>query len=733
MGKTELMLRYCYLNRNRYDFIFWLRVDSWSTAIIKYRILASQLGLDEKTIKEKDSEEIIRWVLNWFEQKEKWLLCLDNADGDKMNERISELLPRVGGHIIITTRMNIPTSKATIILVDEMQTEEATALLSDVPINEKLDYTKDIEVVVTELGCMPLVIILVRSYIKQTSYNLEEYLKIFKERKKRFSGEDISYQHERTLAIVLMLSFELIEMLNPTAAQILYGCTFLYSENIPVNLFKQQLAGLLLAPSSSAVPVNEQHSKESIEEAIGMLVDFSFLTRTTEEVENATNDVLAIHPLVQEITYKSIENIQKLRWARNLFKAINKETHFYGGYDYPDSVMMDVYFPHIHYLVTLLGGLNMKQFISKDLGELLGRTVLYISQRGMYFEVGKLVHFSTRILKVVSGSKDKHNMNSLVNHAVIYYYLGINDKLESLYQQALIQGRYDQVELLKELKLKISENLVKFTDPNTMSLISNPASHYYIQDKFDEMELLLKKLITVYRELAGSEHQNALVLRKLLGLFQFPIMITPKPQASSSRLSLNPKNTPRTLDTYKEPNISHTIPPKCKASTTGLLEANEPENVQPENVQPENSNISKLRKPLGPLKLPITTLSETQVSSSRMVSNTEETPETIDRCNEPSKLHVPSECEFSTTCLLEESDYVGPENLNSFTLEQLQPPPKIQVSSSPEGLNREVKRTLSKGEERENGNTALLEESNSVKSATDVKMYASCCICCSIM
>src|SRR4051812_33368875 len=30
MGKTQLMLRYCYLHHTEYDFVFWLEVDSWN-------------------------------------------------------------------------------------------------------------------------------------------------------------------------------------------------------------------------------------------------------------------------------------------------------------------------------------------------------------------------------------------------------------------------------------------------------------------------------------------------------------------------------------------------------------------------------------------------------------------------------------------------------------------------------------------------------------------------------
>src|SRR5438270_829468 len=85
MGKTQLMLRYCYLHRAAYDFIFWLEVDSWSATVKSLHMLAINLGLDSESTKGNDSEQkVINWVRTWFHMNKKWLLLLDNADGEEM-------------------------------------------------------------------------------------------------------------------------------------------------------------------------------------------------------------------------------------------------------------------------------------------------------------------------------------------------------------------------------------------------------------------------------------------------------------------------------------------------------------------------------------------------------------------------------------------------------------------------------------------------------------------------
>jgi len=49
MGKTQLMLRYCYLHRATYEYIFWLEVDDWNVAVSSFQNLAIELGTNEKS------------------------------------------------------------------------------------------------------------------------------------------------------------------------------------------------------------------------------------------------------------------------------------------------------------------------------------------------------------------------------------------------------------------------------------------------------------------------------------------------------------------------------------------------------------------------------------------------------------------------------------------------------------------------------------------------------------
>src|SRR5436305_3453909 len=178
-GKTQLMLRYFYAHRHAYKYAFWMVMDTKSSAISSYRDLAINLGLDEKSATNGSEKNVIEWVRSWLQERTKWLLLLDNAD-DVMSREVFQLLPRVGGDIIITTRDFIPPTKAEVIHIDKMTEQEALSLLlGPSPIDGGVQHAQEI---VVELDYLPLAINLAHAYISNMGISLKEYLEQFKDR-----------------------------------------------------------------------------------------------------------------------------------------------------------------------------------------------------------------------------------------------------------------------------------------------------------------------------------------------------------------------------------------------------------------------------------------------------------------------------------------------------------------------------------------------------------------------
>ncbi|KAL1924444.1 uncharacterized protein VTP21DRAFT_4098 [Calcarisporiella thermophila] len=186
MGKTQLMLHFCYAHRKEFDFVFWLKVDSWTMAADSFRGLAIHLGIPEMVLEEKSEDTIIKWVRDWLETHSKCLLLLDNLD-DRIAKQMFRMLPREGGYIILTTRGPIPFRYATVISVGIMKEEEALlALLGQEmhTIDRESARFHHAYQIVAQFEFMPLAIELARAYIENTASSFQNYLDQLKEIKR---------------------------------------------------------------------------------------------------------------------------------------------------------------------------------------------------------------------------------------------------------------------------------------------------------------------------------------------------------------------------------------------------------------------------------------------------------------------------------------------------------------------------------------------------------------------
>ena len=245
MGKTQLMIRYCYLHRAAYDFVFWLKVDTQSLAIDSFRKLAINLGFDPQLAKkEKDSDRtVVDLVRIWLEKRSNWLLLMDNAD-DSMATDVFGFMPRFGGDIILTTREFVPPSKAIILHVDKMNEGEALhLLLGDSASVQDTGRLGQAQRIVAELDCMPLAVNLARAYITDQLASLQEYLDILKgDHQALFSHHD-EYSPDKyghSLKTVWKLSYERLRNQDALAARILEICAFLHPDAVPVSFFNDR-------------------------------------------------------------------------------------------------------------------------------------------------------------------------------------------------------------------------------------------------------------------------------------------------------------------------------------------------------------------------------------------------------------------------------------------------------------------------------------------------------------
>jgi len=209
---------------------------------------------------------------------------------------VSRFIPGMGGDVIITTRDHVDKRWGYVIRVDKMSKDDALLLLvgrdkQSTPSSAAVDIIK-------ELDCMPLAMDIVRAYVDRTGTTLESYLKMYKtkssillENKKDMNVD----QYKNTIATLWDLSFEKMGGQNKLAEVILSNCAIRQPDAIPVSLFEHQATTL----SSGA-------SVDSVLEAIGVLVQFSFVQRavrrdTNNDDGNSGEEIIVIHRLVQTV------------------------------------------------------------------------------------------------------------------------------------------------------------------------------------------------------------------------------------------------------------------------------------------------------------------------------------------------------------------------------------------------------------------------------------------------
>jgi tetratricopeptide (TPR) repeat protein len=480
MGKTQLMLRYCYVYPERYDFVYWLNVDDESTTHKSFRRLALNLGLDDEGIKELEKEDkVVDWVRLQLECKAGWLLLLDNAD-DKTITSISKLLPRSGGDVILTTRSHYVSSRAETILVDKMEDDEVLTLLFGAPVetfDRESDRFRDAQKVAEKVDCMPLAADLARAFMEYSGVSFQDYLEMLKERKgdmdvPGYSDEDVSGRYKSIVATVCGLSIERIRLLNPVATEILNTCAFLQPDAIPVRLFERQYAVLELPalPALSASDPDQEQSQTIVREAAAVLVKFSFLAQTYNESgrdDTPSNDTLTIHRLVQTLIRDGDmgkDGRQRVSCAR-LIMAMDKEVSPVNYYDLSVRKAIDAYIPHIRRVIDHFEWQKSDTQSQRQFLTLLSSMVQYLGDVGAYKSAIQFGEVAYSVSETLYGLEHLDSVQPQHQLAWIYYQ----------------QGRYSEAEPLYQRALAISEKALGPEHPNTSKLVNKLARLYDAQ------------------------------------------------------------------------------------------------------------------------------------------------------------------------------------------------------------------------------------------------------------
>jgi tetratricopeptide (TPR) repeat protein len=282
-GKTQLALHFAYTVKETMSAVsvFWLPALSMESFEQACASIVAALRIGHAGASGDDAKVLVREHLS-SGQAGRWLLVLDNADdyellfGSEQRPGILEYLPHSEeGVTIYTTRMlqvAVSLTGSDVLKLGAMSQPDATSFLRKSQIQEAVQDDGATGELLDELACLPLAISQAVAYMNINGTPITKYLRLLQSTEqgtvdlvsKEFHDAMRYKGSANGVATTWLVSFEQICERNPAAAELLAFMSCIEWKAIPRSLLP-----------------NVQ-SEERMEEAIGTLCGYSFVSRREE-------------------------------------------------------------------------------------------------------------------------------------------------------------------------------------------------------------------------------------------------------------------------------------------------------------------------------------------------------------------------------------------------------------------------------------------------------------------
>ncbi|KAH8831242.1 hypothetical protein DL96DRAFT_1812139 [Flagelloscypha sp. PMI_526] len=520
-GKTQIGLEFIQQNRDQFSDVFF--IDASSKITLEHDLKAIAFGVSDKPTV-ADGLRILQ------ENKEEWLLFLDNADDTTLDLRPYILWPH--GNVLITTRnrevrVHAPECN---IWVDKLELEEAKILLlRGLEDSESLEARQAASGIVQELGCLALAVNQARGYLAQGICTLSEYLALFRQNRwklledKTVQATD-DYQH--TVYTTWTISFN---RLSPNAASFLELLCFMHHAAIPSKLFENAWK-YIDEMGANGVPTT----------LVGFLSNFRALDSTWDILRfrtlvreilsfsliefNPSNSTFSLHPLVQQWarsqSWYSEEAIRSTQTLLCLATPLGHSRH--------DYAMRISLLPHIRSSTET--GLDVDYTFLRRIGLVYRHGGLWQESFGVYKQ--ELSEIQKQL-----GTEHPATLRSMSELASAYSDLGQHREGLELYEQVLalrrlnvgeehpdtlvtmnnlaiiysVLGRYPDAVKLKEQVLALRSQNLGEEHPDTLVSMNNLAVTYAELGQYQNALKLQERGLALERRILGEEHPDTLM------------------------------------------------------------------------------------------------------------------------------------------------------------------------------------------------------------------------------
>ncbi|MDR2572498.1 MAG: hypothetical protein LBD23_19685 [Oscillospiraceae bacterium] len=311
VGKTQIALKYAYLNTENYDVICWLTDDLLFQSADDFVAYMEPKKYRELKNPQNNSP-IIAAFREWFENPEhsKWLLIFDNVDNDDGGENtklIKDYLPRkINGDILLTSRLS-HNWKWNVVSLDVFDKDTAVEFLLK---RTGKDDAENTAIVAERLGNLPLALEQAAAYILNNSMDFAKYLMLLEKH-----GLKVFKYFDDSVRTTWEISMEKIK--KDSAKQLLYLCSYFAADDIKLSYFidMAKICGKGVLPDSLRMDLlDELESDELIRE----LTEYSLVKFDRKP------QTLSIHRLLQEVVRDDIKIKNTSRYIECCFSIMRE-------------------------------------------------------------------------------------------------------------------------------------------------------------------------------------------------------------------------------------------------------------------------------------------------------------------------------------------------------------------------------------------------------------------------
>ncbi|CAN9344572.1 unnamed protein product [Alternaria sp. RS040] len=348
-GKTQLALRFAYTVRETMSAvsIFWmpaLSMESYEQACVA---VATALHINQAETGEDNAKELVKEHLS-ADQAGPWLLVLDNADdhdilyGTEHAPGIIDYLPEnERGMTVFTTRVQelaVSLTRGDILELGSMSKPDATNFLEKSLITKSLIEVREaVEELLDELAFLPLAIAQAAAYLNMNRTTITKYLRLLRHTEqdtislmsKEFRDQTRYKGSANAVASTWTVSFNQLRERDVVAADLLAFMSCIEWKAIPQSLLPKL------------------QSQERLEEAIGTLCGYSFVSR--REGDNASEvdggeEWYDLHRLVHLATRVWVDKYGST--ADVVQQAVAHIAEVFPSDDFANQAVWRAYMPH---------------------------------------------------------------------------------------------------------------------------------------------------------------------------------------------------------------------------------------------------------------------------------------------------------------------------------------------------------------------------------------------------